>query len=361
MTSTGRLKLVSAFGFACHVCLVSSVVAIRKGDLPHPADPFADPKHDPYNPLKYIASNALTATSFTLILLVGIFQTLCVRKYGARWMLPMVVGAYTFAFRLGVRFALHVHPESQGWYITEYLFVVLSPCAFIAADYVLLGRIASHLDSARFLLLPARRITAVFVSSDITTFLIQAIGGALSVSANAPARALAGSHIFLAGLTIQLFSFFLFTCVYLLFLYRLYRHTPLTWAKDRGEPWYKDWRTLAFALIISCIGILIRSGFRVVELSEGFQGRLATSEAFFYGLDTLPLFIATSIYIPFWPGRFMLESSSLENEFIISGGWINPRTIFMPPIKCRRVQLPNAAIAWRLILIDLGMFARPPR
>jgi hypothetical protein len=43
----------------------------------------------------------------------------------------------------------------------------------------------------------------------------------------------------------------------------------------------------------------------VVELSEGFQGRLATSEAFFYGLDTLPLFIATVVYIPFWPGRFI--------------------------------------------------------
>lgn len=43
----------------------------------------------------------------------------------------------------------------------------------------------------------------------------------------------------------------------------------------------------------------------MVELSEGFQGRLATSEPFFYGLDTLPLFIAIAIYIPFWPGRFI--------------------------------------------------------
>lgn len=58
----------------------------------------------------------------------------------------------------------------------------------------------------------------------------------------------------------------------------------------------------------------IRSGFRVVELSEGFQGRLATSEAFFYGLDTLPLFIATAVYIPFWPGRFIAASGSVMPE-----------------------------------------------
>ncbi|KAF8076467.1 RTA1-like protein [Lyophyllum atratum] len=303
------LRLASILSFVCHISLV---IAIRKGDLPHPSDPFADPKHDPYNPLKYIASNALTAVAFALMLLVAILQSWCVWKYGAKWMLSMVIGAYTFAFGLGTRFALHVHPESQGWYITEYLFVVLSPCAFIAADYVLLGRLASHLASAEYLLVSPRKITIVFVSSDITTFLIQAVGGSLSVSANAPARALAGSRIFLAGLAAQLLSFFVFTFIYLLFLYKVYRHAPHVWAKDQPEAWCRDWRTLACVLITSCVGILIRSGFRVVELSEGFQGRLASSEAFFYGLDTLPLLIATSIYVPFWPGRFIVESSLLK-------------------------------------------------
>ena len=34
--------------------------------LPHPADPFADPKGDPYNPLGYIASDTLAAVAFSL-------------------------------------------------------------------------------------------------------------------------------------------------------------------------------------------------------------------------------------------------------------------------------------------------------
>lgn len=54
----------------------------------------------------------------------------------------------------------------------------------------------------------------------------------------------------------------------------------------------------------------VRSGFRVVELSEGFQGSLTTSQPLFYGLDTLPLFVAIVIYIPFWPGRFVRQSMS---------------------------------------------------
>ena len=96
-----------------------------------------------------------------------------------------------FALGLSIRFGLHLHPQSKGLYIIEYLFVVLSvrlyavhfvgaifthfrqPCAFIAADYVLLGRISKHLGADEYLLVPSRRITIVFVASDITTFLIQ--------------------------------------------------------------------------------------------------------------------------------------------------------------------------------------------
>jgi len=285
--------------------LVVSVLAAPKSNLPHPADPFADPRADPYNPLKYIASNTLTAIAFTLILLVAFTQTFLTWKYKAKFMLSMTIGAYTFAFGIGTRFGLHVHPESKGIYIVEYLFVVLSPCAFIAAEYVLLGRLARHLRCDKYLLVTPRRITIVFISSDITTFLIQACGGALSISANDEPLALAGSRIFLAGLALQLLSFSIFSCIFITFLYRVQKHEPEIYIRDRDIVWYKDWRTLARVMVLSCIGILIRSVYRCIELGQGFQGRLATSEPFFYGLDTLPLFIAIVVYLPFWPGRFI--------------------------------------------------------
>jgi len=285
--------------------LIVSVMAARKTNLPRPADPFADPRHDPYNPLKYIASNTLTAIAFSLVLFVAIVQSWYTWKYGAKFMLSMTIGAYTFAFGISTRFGLHLHPESKGLYIVEYLFVVLSPCAFIAAEYVLLGRLARHLRCDKYLLVTARRITVTFISSDISTFLIQAIGGALSISANDEPLALAGSRVFLAGLALQLLSFLTFTCIFLFFLYRVRKCEPEVYVRDQQLVWYKDWRALAGTMIVSCIGILIRSVYRTIELSEGFQGRLATSEPFFYGLDTLPLFIAIVVYLPFWPGRFI--------------------------------------------------------
>lgn len=105
-------------------------------------------------------------------------------------MLSLVIGEYSrclqsipqlftyarwtaFAVGLAARFGLARHPESKTIYGIEYLFVVLSPCAFIAADYILLGRMARHLDCARYLIVPARKIAIIFIASDITTFLIQ--------------------------------------------------------------------------------------------------------------------------------------------------------------------------------------------
>lgn len=93
--------------------------------------------------------------------------------------------------------------------------------------------------------------------------------------------------------------------MYLRWLHRVRTREPAVWARDAGERWWRDWRALAGALVVSCVGILIRSVYRTIELSQGFEGHLATVEAFFYALDTLPLFLAVAIYVPFWPGRFI--------------------------------------------------------
>lgn len=296
--------------------LASSALA-APGDLPpRPADPYADPANDIYNPLRYIASNALTAIAFALIMLVALIQTFMTWRIGGKFMLAMVVAAYTFSVGIGLRFGLHAQPESKGIYIAEYLFVVLSPCGFIAADYVLLGRMSRWLKCDAHLWIRAKRITLVFVLSDVVTFLIQAAGGSTSTSNN-PDTALAGSRIFLAGLALQLLSFLFFTILYARFIYRVYKHEPQVWAQDSGKPFYHDWRALAFALGLSCLGILIRSIYRTIELGEGYHGHLATTEAFFYGLDTLPLFIAIAVYVPFWPGRFIpnvVASKAVEGQ-----------------------------------------------
>ena len=132
------------------------------------------------------------------------------------------------------------------------------PCAFIAADYILLGRLARYLRAGQHLLIPPTKIMIVFLMSDITTFLIQAAGGGVSIAADTAKVNKIGSNIFLAGLAIQLASFVTFTVIYIRFLWLVWRREPTAWSKDHELVWWRDWRALAGALGISCVGIIVR-------------------------------------------------------------------------------------------------------
>ncbi|KAI0768626.1 RTA1-domain-containing protein [Trametes elegans] len=284
--------------------LAACAVSVHADDRTPPPWEFTDPKNDPFNPLRYIANNTLSAIAISLVLVVALVQSGMLLRLGGRCMLAMVIGEFTWSVGFGTRFGLHTQPDSQGIYIAYYLFIVLSPCAFIASEYMLLGRLALYLKSDKHLLIPPQRITIVFVVSDVTTFLIQAAGALLSISKN-QSLSKTGEHIFLAGLILQLISFGLFTLLALRFHYRIKTMDPHVWTVDAAKPWHRDWRMLGLILIISSIGILVRCVYRVIELSQGYLGRLATTEAYFYGLDSLPLFIAVAVYTPFWPGRMI--------------------------------------------------------
>ena len=56
----------------------------------------------------------------------------------------------------------------------------------------------------------------------------------------------------------QLASFAFFTLLYLRFLYRVHKYQPSVWRRDEGVAWYHNWLSLALALLISCIGVLVR-------------------------------------------------------------------------------------------------------
>lgn len=152
-----------------------------------------------------------------------------------------------------------------------------------------------HLKEEKHLPVPPRRITPFFVASDVTTFLIQvgylshiflsylifylgwgwwyncvyqqpehgSTGGErklfilVAKEQRAPADVI--FQIFLAGLILQLISFVVFSCMLALFLYRVRRHSQGIWsyATTKGQAWTHDWRVLAAAMAISCVGIIV--------------------------------------------------------------------------------------------------------
>ncbi|KAJ6542390.1 RTA1 like protein-domain-containing protein [Mycena vulgaris] len=114
-------------------------------------------------------------------------------------------------------------PFSLGLSIIMDMLFLLSPCAFLATDYMLLARLASTFPeevSQSCLLIRPSRIVKFFVWSDGITFFLQASGGGLTATKNA-STANIGNKITMIGLSLQLASFALFTVLILVFGWRV--------------------------------------------------------------------------------------------------------------------------------------------
>ncbi|KAJ7072880.1 RTA-like protein, partial [Mycena amicta] len=238
----------------------------------------------------------------------------------AKWILSLPIGMTTMAvgFALRIVFAGSL---GKNIYIVMYLFPqlipLIQPCLFLATDYAILSHLTATFDTAvtqRCLLIRPTHIVKIFVWSDVLTFLLQAAGGSLTTSKNHSAANL-GNTIAIVGLVLQAASFGLFTVVLVVFAYRVRQRFPQAWGPYRLQleelsPIFSpapidDWRILLGVVGVTCIGILTRSIFRIVEFSGGFTGTVATHEGYFYAFDALPLWLSMTLYCTSWPLRFV--------------------------------------------------------
>lgn len=94
------------------------------------------------------------------------------------------------------------------------------------------------------------------------------LGSHVSVPSSLARDSLTRVQIFLGALIIQLISFIIFTYIFLRFVHRVRRFERDVWTLHHGCQWYNDWRSLAVALGISCVGIIVRPCFTRIWLLE---------------------------------------------------------------------------------------------
>ncbi|KAJ7099056.1 RTA1 like protein-domain-containing protein [Mycena crocata] len=230
------------------------------------------------------------------------------------FMLALPIGMTAMAIGFVLRVIYATPPYTIGKYIPMYLLILVSPCLFLATDYMLLARLAAMFDeqvAQRCLLIRSSRIVRLFVWSDVTTFLLQMAGGGLTASQNASSAKL-GTDIELVGLVVQAVSFLLFTTVLIVFGWRVRTEFPALWRSPNTRPFkllsqqpIEDWRTLFYVMCVTCVGILIRSIFRIAEFAGGYDGTIATHEGYFYVFDALPLWICMTLFCIVWPVRVL--------------------------------------------------------
>ncbi|KAF8321128.1 hypothetical protein DL93DRAFT_2072827 [Clavulina sp. PMI_390] len=245
-------------------------------------------------------------------------------------MMWLVIGGFSMTFGLVGRYPLN-NPkfETTTIKLVQSIFTLLSPVAFIASNYALLGRQALHTGTNHMLIIKASVLTTIFILSDIITFIIQLGGAVFTADTKVKNSMQLGTELFKVGMIAQSLSFVFFTFVFIFWLLRVRTQSPRTWdvakrltldGQTRGsyDPyvWSEDWRALAVAQAISCGGIIVRSTYRTITALQGVGGTLNKNQDLFYAFDTLPLLVSIGIYAIWWPGNFIDPQ-----RIAMGGGW----------------------------------------
>jgi hypothetical protein len=180
-----------------------------------------------------------------------------------------------------------------------------------AFDYMVLARMIWFFIPAKSLwgIKPAM-LAIVFVTLDITSFVIQLVGGGMAGPGQSQEKVMNGIHIYMGGIGLQeafIVIFFGLTIAFHLEMLKIER-TGLLNSTPKAK-----WRWMVFALYASLTFITIRIIFRLAEFSNGndMSNPLPYHEVYAYVFDALPIFFAILVWNIVHPGRIFKGPGSV--------------------------------------------------
>lgn len=191
----------------------------------------------------------------------------------------------------------HVDPFNRDAYIAQIVCLILSPAFISAVNYMAFQNVMDFYGS-KWSRIPRKYYVIGFCIGDLCSLVVQAIGGALSAEATTQDEVNLGKNIAIAGVSIQVAVSAPFMFLYLDYSFRRLRE----WGNlSKSQRPYPKLEIFNAVIGISTLFILIRCIYRIVEMSEGWLGRLATTPVYFNILDALMILLAVGIFIPFYP------------------------------------------------------------
>ncbi|KAI9147343.1 Protein RTA1 [Paramyrothecium foliicola] len=266
-----------------------------------------EPTYYHYKPSPEAAIVFIVAFSLTTAL--HVFQLLRRRTW---YFIPFVIGgAFEIAGFILRYISVKQYPDyGKIPYITQTSFILLAPALYAASIYMVLGRIILTLDAEHHSLIKRQRLTKLFVTGDVISFIVQGAGGPLMSSADSKSREDLGKYIIVGGLFVQIIIFGLFIAVTAIF-HRRITLEPTTKSNTLNVPW----RRYIFGLYAASVLIMVRSIFRVCEFIEGRDGVLMSKEVYFYVLDTMLMVFVSIVFNTFHPST-IIPSYSMDKPLL---------------------------------------------
>ncbi|RBR23256.1 uncharacterized protein FIESC28_03998 [Fusarium coffeatum] len=239
-----------------------------------------------------IPANAVFAGVFGLSLITHAFQGIRMRTWG--FMASMIAGCILEIIGYVGRFIIHDNPFDFNGFLMQIICITVAPVFFSAAIYVLLSQVINHVDSSisRF---PPQYFYWIFIPSDIISLILQAVGGALSCVASTHKDVKTGEDISLAGLIFQVVTLICFCALFIDYVIKASKSS----SRNRLDKPIVTFLTFLFA---STIFILIRCGYRIAELGQGYFSALFRDEDLYIALESCMMCIAVLLLNAGHPG-----------------------------------------------------------
>jgi len=194
-------------------------------------------------------------------------------------------------------------PLLGGPFKIQIVATILGPTPLLAANFVIFG-VLIHRLGVQYSRLSPKSYTIFFLSCDVISLVVQGVGGGMAAveSGNGlnPAK---GGNIMLGGIAFQLLVIIVYAFCAGEFFVRYSWMRPIRRAPDsesseyhrdatdsrhdlneRGEMSHKM-QLMVVALCFSTLCLLIRAVYRTIELADGWDGRIISTQVLFNVLD----------------------------------------------------------------------------
>ncbi|KAI0354291.1 RTA1-domain-containing protein [Trametes cingulata] len=204
-------------------------------------------------------------------------------------------------------------------YLIQISTTIISPTPLIAANFVVLGNVIQRIgqDYSR---LSSKWYTIIFLSCDIIALIIQALGGAKASAAVRNGQdPKPGGDIMLAGVSFQLAGLVIYVTLASEFLLRyaydhpFKRRSEVAFRADRVE---KKMKVMIIGLGLEAVFLFIRSIYRTAELSDGWQGKIITTQVYFNVLDGAMIVLAMFTLNAFHPGQLLGHAKTWKAGYV---------------------------------------------
>ncbi|KAF7332793.1 putative RTA1-like protein [Mycena kentingensis (nom. inval.)] len=287
-----------------------------------------------FSPYGYVPTKAICALFVALFSTSTLAHLAQAAHYRLWWLLPTACFAglleiLGWSARLWSSIRPHmfdaVQSSARSWVYALHpplplslLAHAIQPTPLAAANFVILGHIITKLGTQYSRLSPGH-YTALFVSCDVISLIIQGIGGGIAaVAVNQLRDPERGGNIMLGGIVFQLATISAYALCAGEFLLRFLRNQPLRPSAPSSHTLASTPKTLTrrlqvllAAMVFTTTCLLIRAVYRVVELSDGWSGRVIHTQVYFNVLDGAMITLAMFTVNLAHPG-FLLRDVDLN-------------------------------------------------